>query len=359
VRIAFDVTPLSHRRTGVGNYIRGSLRGLVESAAGEHEIVAFAPTSRRGAELVAEALDGIDVERRIRTLPFAHAWRTAWSRLGRPPAERFLGRFDVLQFADWMYPPQRGGVRATMVHDLVPLRFPEWVHPRTRRMHGAKYRNAARTCDVVFTNSEYTANDVVELLGVARDRVRVARPGVDEGFAPEGDRADLGRPYLFTVATLEPRKNLDTLVEAYRLLGDDVALAIAGAAGWGPQPALEAAGIVRLGYVANAELPRWYRGAAISVYPSRFEGFGMPVVESMACGVPCVASAHASLDEACGDAAIRVDPDDPQAIAAGIREALARRDELVPRGLEHARQFTWRSVGETMLAGYRGALEGL
>jgi glycosyltransferase involved in cell wall biosynthesis len=359
VRIVFDVTPLSHQRTGVGNYIRGSLVGLAEVAAGEHEIVAFAPTSAAGAALVADALDGIPVERRIRTLPLAHAWRTVWSRLGRPPAERFLGRFDVLQFADWMYPPQRGGVRATMVHDLVPLRYPEWVHPRTRRMHGAKYRNAARTCDVVFTNSEFTANDVVELLGVTRERVRVAQPGVDPGFSPEGDRADLRRPYLFTVATLEPRKNLDTLVEAYRLLGDDVALAIAGAAGWGPQPALETAGIVRLGYVGHAELPRWYRGAAISVYPSRFEGFGMPVVESMACGVPCVASAHPSLDEACGDVAIRVDPDDPEAIAAGIREALARRDELVPRGLEHARRFTWRSVGDTMLAGYREALEGL
>jgi glycosyltransferase involved in cell wall biosynthesis len=359
VRIAFDVTPLSHRRTGVGNYIRGSLGGLADAAAGEHEIVAFAPTSRAGAALVAEALDGIPVERRIRTLPLAHAWRTVWSRLGRPPAERFLGRFDVLHFADWMYPPQRGGVRATMVHDLVPLRFPEWVHPRTRRMHGAKYRNAARTCDVVFANSEFTAGDVVELLGVARERVRVAPPGVDPGFSPEGDRADLGRPYLFTVATLEPRKNLDTLVEAYRLLGDEVALAVAGAAGWGTQPALDAPGIVRLGYVGPADLPRWYRGAALSVYPSRFEGFGMPVVESMACGVPCVASAHPSLDEACGDAAIRVDPDDAEAIAAGIREALARRDELVPRGLEHARQFTWRSVGETMLAGYREALERL
>jgi glycosyltransferase involved in cell wall biosynthesis len=359
VRIAFDVTPLSHQRTGVGNYIRGSLAGLAQAAAGEHEIVAFAPTSARGAALVAEALDGIPVERRIRTLPLAHAWRTAWSRLGRPAAERFLGRFDVLHFADWMYPPQRAGVRATMVHDLVPLRFPEWVHPRTRRMHGAKYRNAARTCDVVFANSDYTAGDVVELLGVAPERVRVARPGVDAGFSPDGDRADLGRPYVFTVATLEPRKNLDTLVEAYRLLDGEVGLAIAGAAGWGPQPALDVPGIVRLGYVGHADLPRWYRGAALSVYPSRFEGFGMPVVESLACGVPCVASAHPSLDEACGDAAVRVDPDDPEAIAAGIRDALARRDELVAPGLEHARQFTWRSVGETMLDGYRRALEGL
>lgn len=356
MRIVFDVTPLSHQRTGVGNYIRGSLAGLVEAAGDEHELVAFAPTSARGSTAVAEALDGIQVERRIRALPLAHAWRTAWSRLGWPPAERFLGRFDVLHFADWMYPPQRAGVRATMVHDLVPLRFPEWVHPRTRRMHGAKYRNAARTCDVIFANSDYTAGDIVELLGVPPERVRVARPGVDEEFSPAGDRADLGRPYLFTVATLEPRKNLDTLAAAYRLLRGDLAFAVAGAAGWGAQPVLDVEGVVRLGFVSHAQLPRWYRGAAVSVYPSRFEGFGMPVLESMACGIPCVASSHASLDEACGDVALRVDPDDPEAIAAGIEEALARREELIPRGLEHARRFTWRAVGEVMLAGYRDAL---
>jgi glycosyltransferase involved in cell wall biosynthesis len=246
-------------------------------------------------------------------------------------------------------------VRATMVHDLVPLRFPDWVHPRTRRMHGAKYRNAARTCDVIFTNSEFTARDVEERLEVPRERLRVAPPGVDAGFSPEGERADLGRPYVFTVATLEPRKNLETLAAAHRLLRADLALAVAGAAGWGPQPALDCEGIVRLGYLPPDELPRWYRGAEVSVYPSRFEGFGMPVVESMACGKPCVASSHPSLDEACGDAAVRVDPEDPEAMAAGIEEALARRDELVALGLQHARRFTWRAVGETMLDGYQKA----
>jgi alpha-1,3-rhamnosyl/mannosyltransferase len=150
-----------------------------------------------------------------------------------------------------------------------------------------------------------------------------------------------------------PQRDLETLAAAYRLLDDDVALAVAGAAGWGAQPALDAGGIVRLGYVPNGDLPRWYRGAEVSVYPSRFEGFGIPVLESMACGIPCVASAHPSLDEACGDAAVRVDPDDPEAMAGGIREALERREELAARGREHARRFTWRAVGETMLAAYR------
>lgn len=358
MRIAFDVSPLSHPRTGVGNYIRGSLAGLAGAAAGEHELVAFAPTSPPGLRAIPAAVAGIPVELRLRFLPFAHFWRQGWSRAAWPPVERFLGPIDVLHFSDWMYPPQRGGVRSTMVHDVVPLRFPEWVQGRTRRMHGAKYRNAAATCDVIFVNSEFTRREVVELLGVPAERVRVAYPGVDERFQPEGERAELGHPYVLTVATLEPRKNLGTLVEAYRLLGrGDLALAVAGGEGWGERPQLAAPGVVRLGYVDDEQLARLYRGAAAFVYPSRFEGFGIPIVEAMASGVPVVASAHASLDEACGDAAVRAGPERPEEIAAGIERALRERDELVPRGLEHASRFRWAETGRTMLRAFSEILQ--
>ena len=355
VRVVYDVSPLSHPLTGVGNYVRGSLAGLVEAAGGAHELVAFAPTSPAGRKAIPRALDGLDVELRLVPLPLSQRWRDGWSRLGRPALERFVGAFDVFHYSDWMYPPQAGGVRATTVHDLVPLRFPEWVTPKTAAMHGAKYANTARTADLVFVNSEYTGRDVVERLGVGSDRVRVAYPGVKDAFRPDGDHADLGRPYVLTVATLEPRKNLETLVAAHRLLGDELLLAVAGGSGWGDQPELRGANIVRLGFVSDDELARLYRGAAAAVYPSRFEGFGMPIIEAMACGAPTVASAHASMDEAAGAAAIRADPDDPEAIAAAIREALDRRDELVPAGLEHARRFTWRAAGETFLAGYEEA----
>ena len=355
MKIVYDVSPLSHPLTGVGNYVRGSLAGLVEAAGGRHEIVAFAPTSPAGRRAIPRALDGVDVELRLVPLPFSQRWRDAWSRLGRPSLERVLGDVDVFHFSDWMYPPQAGGVRATTVHDLVPLRFPEWVTPKTAAMHGAKYANTARTADLVFVNSEYTGRDVVELLGVGPERVRVAYPGVKDVFRPDGERADLGRPYVLTVATLEPRKNLQSLVSAHAQLSGELLLAVAGGTGWGDQPQLQETDIVRLGFVGDEELARLYRGAAVAVYPSRFEGFGMPITEAMACGVPVVASAHASMDEAAGAAAVRADPDDPAAIAAAIREAVARRDELVPLGLEHASRFTWRAAGEALLAGYEEA----
>jgi glycosyltransferase involved in cell wall biosynthesis len=274
VRIAFDVSPLSHERTGVNNYIRGSLAGLAEAAAEQgDEVVGFAPTSPDGRRVIPEAVDGIPLDLRLKTLIGAHGWRTAWSRAGWPPAEWWLGPFDVLHFTDWMYPPQRGGIRATTIHDLVPLHFPEWVTPRTRSMHGRKYAHAAQTCDVIFANSAFTADDVASTLGFPRERIVVAHPGIGDDYRADGEAADLGQPYLLTVATLEPRKNLGTLVEAHALLADTgLALAVAGGRGWGPQPELDRPGVARLGRVRDDELARLYRGAAAVVYPSRFEG---------------------------------------------------------------------------------------
>jgi glycosyltransferase involved in cell wall biosynthesis len=355
MRIAFDVSPLSHPLHGIGNYIQGSLGGLVEAAGDEHEVVAFAPTSIRGPERIRAALAGIDVELRTWRLPLSHALRTAWSMAGHPAAERLLGSFDVLHFSDWMYPPQRAGVRATTIHDLVPLHHPEWVTGRTRSMHSRKYENAARTCDAVFVNSRFTGDDVIATLGVAPEKVHVAHPSVKDAFRPDGEAADLGAPYVLTVATLEPRKNLQALVEAHRLLDGDLLLAVVGAEGWGEQPLLDDPRIRRLGYVPDDELARLYRGAAVSVYPSRFEGFGIPVLEAMACGVPVVSSSHPSLDEASGEAAVRADPDDPAAIAAAIEVALRDRDRLVELGRAHAASFSWRAVGEIFLRGYEGA----
>ena len=354
LRIAVDVSPLSHPRTGIGNYLRGMLEGLCEASGGRHEVVAFAPTSLPGKRRVAEALERLPVDLRLRFVPFAHAWRTAWSRLAWPPVERFLGRVDVLHFSDWMYPPQRDGVRATTVYDLVPLRFPDWVTARTRRMHGAKYRNAARTCDVVFAISRFTAGDVAELLAVGEERIRVAYPGVDDRFSPVGARADLGGPYVLTVSTLERRKNVGTLLAAFsrvRASRPDLSLVVAGAEGPdGPPPGGE--GIRMLGFVPDEELAALYRGASVFAYPSLFEGFGMPVVEAMASGTPAVVSSHPSLDEASGDVALRADPSSPDAFADAIARALDDAPQLATRGLHHASRFTWRACGEAVLRGY-------
>ncbi len=339
MRIVVDATPLSHPRTGVGNYLRGSLRGLAEAAGAEHEVVAFAAVSILSRNRLQEALADLPVERRLITLPpSAYVWRMLWSRAGAPAVERLAGRLDVFHFSDWMYPSQRGGLRSTIVHDLIPLRFPEWVHPRTRRQNLAKYAHAARTCDVIVTISSFTADDIAERLGFPRERIVVAYPGVDERFTPDGPRRD--GEYVLMLAPGDPRKNHSNLATAMEIVR-------------ARRPELE---LVAPGHVSDEDLPGLYRGAAVFAYPSFFEGFGIPIVEAMASGAPVVASSHPSLDEACGEAAVRVDPESPEAIAAGIERALTEGESLSARGLEHARRFTWRACGEAHLQGFATSL---
>jgi glycosyltransferase involved in cell wall biosynthesis len=358
VRIVVDVTPLSHPRTGIGNYMLGMLGGLAEAAEGRHELVLFGPTGPRNARRLWKALEMIPGERRLFVIPPpTNYWRTLWSRKERPTVELLAGKLDVFHFSDWMYPAQRAGLRTTTIHDLLPLHYPEWVDPRTRSLHVPKYENAAATCDLMFANSEFTADDVERTLGFSRERVVVAHPGIHPRFRPEGPKAELGSPYIFTAATLEPRKNLDALLEAFAALRrrrPELQLAIAGGAGWGgSEPSGE--GVRPLGYVGDEELAQLYRGADAFAFPSLFEGFGIPVVEAMASGVPVVASSHQSLDEASGSVALRANPADPDAFAEALERAIAERQTLVPAGLEHAKRFTWRACGDAMLRGYENA----
>jgi len=174
---------------------------------------------------------------------------------------------------------------------------------------------------------------------VPDERIRVVPNGVDPVFTPEGARTD--GDYVLAVATLEPRKNLARAVDAAREAG--VALRVVGARGWGE---VEVDGWV--GEVPDAELAALYRGARCVVYPSLYEGFGLPVLEAMACGTPVVTSSATAMEEVAGGAAVLVDPLSVSAIAAGIHEAVSRREELVAAGLARARSFTWEQAADAV-----------
>jgi glycosyltransferase involved in cell wall biosynthesis len=223
------------------------------------------------------------------------------------------------------------------VHDLALLRHPEAFPAWHRRTGGYALRAGARVADAVVAVSQFTRDELGDLLGIPADRVRVVPNGVDPVFTPDGPAAP--GAYVLAVGTLEPRKNLGAAVEAARLAG--VELRVAGAQGWG---GVDVPGWA--GRPSDAELASLYRGARCLVYPSLYEGFGLPVLEAMACGTPVVTSRGGATEEIAGGAAVLVDATDPAAVAGGIEEAQQRADELVRLGHERARGFTWRHAAD-------------
>jgi glycosyltransferase involved in cell wall biosynthesis len=230
------------------------------------------------------------------------------------------------------------------VHDLAlyrhPDAFPAW-HRTTGRL---ALRAGVRAADAVVAVSEFTRKELREVLDVSGDRVRVVPNGVDPVFRPNGPAAS--GDYVLAVGTLEPRKNLACAVAAAELAG--VELRVVGARGWG---GVDVPGWV--GTPGDDELAALYRGARCLLYPSLYEGFGLPVLEAMASGTPVVTTRGGATEEVAGGAAVLVDASDPEAVAHGIGDAERRRAELVPLGLERAREFTWTRTADLVAALWR------
>lgn len=323
MRVGLDVSPLDQTAAGTARYLQ-SLESIDDV-----EVIRLAHRGRSRADTV---------------------YRDAvWYPLVLPRLARHE-RVDVLHcptFRGPLAPPACPLV--VTVHDLAVLRHPETFNLWTRLYSRLCVSRVARAARLLIAVSEHTKREIVELLGVPAEKIRVVPNGVSETFTPDGP-AEPG-DYVLAVGTIEPRKNLGRLAEAARRLG--VELRVVGASGWGHVEL--GAGVRRLGRVPDEELARLYRGARCLAYPSIYEGFGIPIVEAMASGTPVVTSRGGATEEVAGAAAVLVDPLDPAAIAAGIEEAAARREELVRVGLERARDFGWDEVARRTADVYREA----
>ena len=319
IRAALDTSPLVQTRAGTARHVRGLLGALA---------------GREGLEPVPRSCGGTGKAASV-------ARDTWWYYAGLPRSARGL---DLLHCTTFRGPLRAPVPFAVTLHDLALLRHPE-LFPRWHRWSGrAGSGPVARAADRVFAVSEFTKREAVELLGVPEEKVTVIGNAVEPVFTPSTSpsRGD----YVLAVATLEPRKNLRRVADAAARAG--VELRVAGARGWG---GVETPGWV--GAVSDEELAALYRGARALVFPSLYEGFGIPVLEAMASGTPVVTSRGGAMEEVAGGAAVLVDPLDVDAIAAGIAEADARRDELRALGLARAQAFSWPAVADAVVGAWR------
>ena len=323
MKVAVDVTALAQTRAGTARYLNALLPRLEPEV--EIERIAGFSHGRAG------------------TLWLDLAWY--------PHVLPYRARnADVLHCPTYRGPVHVRKPFVVTVHDVAVFRhpeaFPRWTREYSRRVVPRVLRAATRLLAV----SEFTASELEEVLGVPREKISITPNAVDGVFTPDGPRAE--GDYALVVGTLEPRKNLTRAIAAAAQLG--VELRVVGTRGWG---GVEAKGVhVRwLGELSDAELAEQCRGALCLVYPSLYEGFGIPVLEAMACGTPVVTSTGGATEEVAGGAAVLVDPLDVESIAAGMRQALEGRDELRARGLVRARDFSWDETARRTLRAYQEA----
>ncbi len=373
LRIGIDYTPAIRQRAGIGRYTRELVRALAGQDP-NNQYILFCATGRGGspeaqppAPNFAVRLSGLS----DRTLIIL------WHRLRLPiSVEQWTGPLDLFHSPDFTLPPLSRAGGLVTVHDLAFLRVPECAEPRLRTYLSSVVPRSLRRAQHILADSECTRQDLAALLDVAWDKITVVPAGVSAHFHPDIPDAEkmsvrqryrLERPYILSVGTVEPRKNHVTLIAAYgrlrRTTGLPHELVIAGAKGWLYEPiyaAPAANGLtdhVRfLGLVDDRDLPALYAAADAFAFPSLYEGFGLPPLEAMACGVPAVVANNSSLPEVVGDAALLVDARDEVGLAAALERVLADgdlRSALRARGIRQAATYTWERAAAKLLSVFR------
>lgn len=362
----------SYRAAGINWYIHNLLQHL-PSAVGDHRLTVFLGDKEASRSLHAVAT-------RVSALPTRNpVVRILWEQIAQP-VQLLRAGVDLLHSLAFVQPVALPCAGIVTIYDLsfvlFPQRFPPWRRMYLRWGAGFSARSARR----VIAISESTKQDIVRFLGVPESKVDVVACGVDEDFRPmeSAEKVDVLRSrrhlppkMLLFVGTLEPRKNLTTLLRSYALLKqrfEPPPLVIGGPTGWRHEEIFSLAQELDLqddvlfpGFIPREELPLWYNAASAFVYPSLYEGFGLPPLEAMACGTPVVASNASSLPEVVGDAGLLVEPTDAEELAQAMQRVLSDddlRDSLRRKGLERAKKFSWPRAARETARAYDRAMNG-
>ncbi|MGO8951371.1 MAG: glycosyltransferase family 4 protein [Ktedonobacterales bacterium] len=367
MRIAIDYTSAITELAGIGRYTRGLARALSQYGSEEDSLILFTSQALPSGYQLPEMPHA-----RLLIRPVGHRNLTRlWHQMHVPlPAEPLMGWPNLIHGPDFVLPPAFLARRIVTIHDLAYLIYPGYAQPGIVDYLSEEVPRALRAADHVIAVSKRTAVDLIERLRVSPERISVIYPGVDPIFTPEPNQAavqkvcrkyDLAEPFVLAVSTIEPRKNYERLIEAFAAATREPDgprfMVFAGRRGWlyeGVSTAIhqypDVADRIRvLGYVPDEELAGLYHAAAVLAMPSFYEGFGIPVIEAMACGTPVICGTGGALPEIAGNAALLLDPYD----VAGLRDALVSicsngnlRSRLIAEGFARAGQFTWEAAAQ-------------
>ena len=368
ISVGLHVDQLFYRVPGgIGTYVRHLFPAL-RAVDPKLDLIAFHSGFADASQPELGDTRRVRIDRGIRAL------YPSWNLMGRPALPPPLDDADVIHApAPVAVPPVKRSQRLVVtIHDVAFRLYPRAYPPGWRLVHRLGFRRALRTADAIIAVSRHTATDVARLGRVDPARIHVVPHGgsmpvgtIDPG--PTLERLGIQRPYILFVGTIEPRKNLVRLIQAYRQLATGIphTLVLAGPPGWGSRPvhrelAVSGPGrIVITGRVSTEDLDRLYRGADVFVYPSLYEGFGLPVLDAMARGVPTITSNTSALPELTGDAAVLVPPTSTESLAAAIETVLsdpAERARLSSAGRARAEGYSWERTARETLAVYERAL---
>jgi glycosyltransferase involved in cell wall biosynthesis len=374
--VGFDATAAARQSAGIGRYARELLRALAQQDDGTRFRLFYASGS-----LPENHMPPLPGRFRVRRLPLSDRITNAvWHRTRLPiPIQPLIGGFDLFHSPDFTAPPVMRKPVVITVHDLAFERRPECAYPTLREYLKRVVPRAARSATHIIAVSEQTKRDLIELYGIDPARITVVYEGVAAVLNERPTRyvarslvARLGieDPYILSVGTLEPRKNYPRLLEAYGMLrdrGERRRLVIAGGRGWLYEPIFKRLDELHLRDHVNfvqpndAHLAALYAAADAFVYPSLYEGFGIPPLESLAAGVPSAVSSSSSIPEVVGDAAVVFDPEDSEAIADALNQVLndaAVRSRLAHDGPARAALFGWPRAAQETVAVYRRVARG-
>ena len=351
MKIGIDIRPTLKQRTGIGQYTLNLITHLASIDPSDR----FFLYSKKKI---------IDRKRKLPKIPgvnFSH--RVDYFSFG---PERLLKEVDVFHSSSFDLKKPRHAKMILTIHDVIHKVYPTVHTPETIASTDKHLKEVLQHTDMIITDSQTTKDDFLKWFFFKADKIRVVYPGVNPWFYPETTEKE---KWLLFVGTLEPRKNLKNLIRAFYLLKREHSiphkLVIIGMKGWMYDDLFKLIEELRLGpeiifkdYIANEDLRPWYNKSEVFIYPSFYEGFGFPIVEAFACGVPVVTSSTSSCGEIAKGAALLVEPQNfgqlSEAILRSINDQNLRRD-LINKGLERAKQFSWTRTATQVLSIFREA----